>query len=602
MPTDNRTIPFEDLADADLYVGAVYLGGSKGTAGDDPLAKLLPVGNQGGFRHAGSPTRGTVRLSVLYTSGAEAEWPDALDPETGVFTYFGDNRKPGRDLLKTTRGGNILLRNAFAAARADREDRLSVPPFLLFEKAGIGRAVRFLGLLVPCEPSPEAEDVLTVVRHTASGQEFENYRARFTVLDTEVVSRSWLTSVLCGADTTNIECPGAWRDWVGEETASVPGASAGALGSASTSPSTLEDDPARAAAGNGDGAGAALSDRDGSQSSPGRDPRALLLDALHHLTVHRQDGAAAFYQYVVLLWAISRPSSAARLTAFSAARQALGKLLTPFAIAASAPDPAIPWIALADSPWWQIELPDASLRQGLRPRDVVHRFGSRAGLSAEAHTLLARDENFRREAVAAIAAIGREHPALDDLLARLGLNSNGSSPGADRAAPTIDAPAGHDPAARLSAARVTVIAPEIRTIEMFERDHLGPVHAERRESALQERYLRFLEDQGHTVCRQMIVVPGESSALYTDVFDVTTGELVEVKADSGRATIRAALGQVLDYARHVPHTSKAVLVPDEPGADLVDLLLRFGVAVVWEGVSGGYRRLDPDCRRQAEHR
>jgi len=607
VPTDNRSVPFEDLADADLYVGAVYLGGSQGTAADDPLAKLLPVGNQGGFRHAGSPTKGTVRLSVLYTSGAEAEWPDALDPETGVFTYFGDNRKPGRDLLKTSRGGNILLRNAFAAVCAAREGRLSVPPFLLFEKAGNGRAVRFLGLLVPCEPTPEAEDVLTVVRHTASGQEFENYRARFTVLDTEVVPRSWLTSILGGADTTNIECPGAWRDWVGEETASVPGASAGALGSVSTSPSAVEDDPARAAvaaADTIDRVGADLPDRDGSERSPDGNQRVLLLDALHHLTVHRRDGAAAFYQYVVLLWAISRSSDSARVTAFSGARESLGELLAPFEIAGSAPDPAMPWIALADSPWWEIELPDPSLRQGLRPRDVVRRFDPAAGLSAEAHALLLRDEHFRREAVAAIAAIGREHPGVDDLLARLGLKSSGSRPGADRTAPTAaaDAEGQHDPAAGLSAARVTAIAPEIRTTEMFERDHLGPVQAERRESALQERYLRYLEGQGHKVCRQKIVVPGESSALYTDVFDVTTCELVEVKADSGRATIRAALGQVLDYARHVPHSSKAVLVPDEPGADLVDLLLRFGVAVVWEGVSGGFLRLDPDCRRQAEHR
>lgn len=597
VPTDNRTIPFEDLADADLYVGAVYLGGSQGTAADDPLAKLLPVGNQGGFRHAGSPTKGTVLLSVLYTSGAEAEWPDALDPDTGVFTYFGDNRKPGPDLLKTTSGGNILLRNAFDASRGGREGRLSVPPFLLFEKAGIGRAVRFLGLLVPCEPTPDAEDVLTAVRHTVSGQEFENYRARFTVLDTEVVPRSWLTSVLGGADTTNAECPGAWRDWVGEETASAPGASARVLGFAATSPSAAEENPA---ADNVDGAGTDLSDRDGSERGPGVDQRALLLDALHHLTVHRQDGEAAFYQYVVLLWAISRSSDSARLTVFSVARQSLRELLAPFAIAARVPDPAMPWIALADSPWWQIELPDAPLRQGLRPRDVVHRFDPRAGLSAEAHTLLTGDEHFRREAVAAIAAIGREHPALD-LLGRLGLHSHGNSPGADRVVPTAaaDTAAGHDLAAGLSVARVTAIAPEIRATETFERDHLGRVQAERRESALQARYLRFLEGQGHTVCRQMIVVPGESSALYTDVFDVTTGELVEVKADNGRMTIRAALGQVLDYARYVPHTSKAVLVPREPLVDLVDLLLRFGVAVVWEEASGGFRRLDPDCRREA---
>lgn len=54
--------------------------GTAGNAGDDPLARLLPVGNQGGFRTHGSPAKDAVRLAVLYTSGAEPDWPDALDP------------------------------------------------------------------------------------------------------------------------------------------------------------------------------------------------------------------------------------------------------------------------------------------------------------------------------------------------------------------------------------------------------------------------------------------------------------------------------------------------------------------------------------------
>ena len=73
-------------------VDRTYLGGTAGHAGDDPLARLLPVGNQGGFRYAGSVKAGTVRLAVLYTSGAEPNWPDSLDVHTGLFTYCGDNR------------------------------------------------------------------------------------------------------------------------------------------------------------------------------------------------------------------------------------------------------------------------------------------------------------------------------------------------------------------------------------------------------------------------------------------------------------------------------------------------------------------------------
>lgn len=73
-------VPFTDLGSADLYVDRIYQGGSAGNVSDDPLQRLLPVGNQGGFRYKGSPARGGVRLVVLYTTGADPEWPDTLGP------------------------------------------------------------------------------------------------------------------------------------------------------------------------------------------------------------------------------------------------------------------------------------------------------------------------------------------------------------------------------------------------------------------------------------------------------------------------------------------------------------------------------------------
>ncbi|MDJ0412829.1 restriction endonuclease [Rhodococcus opacus] len=214
MSTTERTISFDDLSDADLHVDAIYLGGSRGNAGDDPMAKLVPVGNRGGFRHAGSPRKGTVLLSVLYTSGTEADWPDALDPQTGLMTYYGDNREPGYELHQTPRGGNLLLRDVFTAAHGTAQDRHRVPPFFLFEKAAPGRAVRFRGLLAPGAETLTPDDELAAIWRSKAGQRFQNYRARFTVLDVPTVSRSWLISVLNGMPTTTGQCPRAWRDWV----------------------------------------------------------------------------------------------------------------------------------------------------------------------------------------------------------------------------------------------------------------------------------------------------------------------------------------------------------------------------------------------------
>lgn len=77
-------VSFDDLADADLLLERVYRGGAAGNSGDDPLAQLLPVGNQGGFRTCGRVVRNAVKLTVWYTSGAEPDWPNALNVHAGT--------------------------------------------------------------------------------------------------------------------------------------------------------------------------------------------------------------------------------------------------------------------------------------------------------------------------------------------------------------------------------------------------------------------------------------------------------------------------------------------------------------------------------------
>lgn len=391
MTTTEPTVAFTDLPTADLHVGTRYLGGETTTFDSNALSKLLPVGNQGGIRFAGSPTKGTVRLCVLYTTGAEQEWPNEIDSSTGVLTYYGDNRSPGKDLHDTSRGGNLLLRDAFAASQGSAQDRLQVPPFLLFEKATPGRSVRFRGLVVPGVGTATSGEDLVVEPREKDGQKFYNYRASLTILDTNEVLRAWLDAVLAGEPTTTAGCPRAWQDWV-ETGIRTPLVMAGSSG------------------GSGDGA-----------SGGGKQP----------------------------------------------------DLVTPL------------------------------------------------------------------ESVA------------------------------------------------------TPMALENPIAETFETQRPTPQVAHRREAALQKRYSQHLTQQGHKVCRHKITVSGEPAALYTDLFDLTTGELVEAKADSGRATIRLALGQILDYSRHVEHRTKAILVPDKPSSDLLELLRGHQVAAIWETDPGHFQRLEP---------
>lgn len=97
----SRVIPFEKLSSADLHVDAVYEAGTAKNLGAEPIVKMLPVGNAGGFRANGKAPN--PNLVVLFTSGEEGEWPDHIDPFTGIVRYFGDNRTPGKELHETSK-------------------------------------------------------------------------------------------------------------------------------------------------------------------------------------------------------------------------------------------------------------------------------------------------------------------------------------------------------------------------------------------------------------------------------------------------------------------------------------------------------------------
>lgn len=209
-----KRVPFADLANADLVVDRLYGGGETKTFADDPISALLQgVGNQGGFRPNGSVLQGTVRLVVLYTSGDEADWPDRLDPTTGDFTYYGDNRRPGHEIHETPRRGNLLLRDIFSASRQGPDERRAVPPIFLFQKAGMGRDVVFRGLLAPGSSRLTPEEELVATWRTTADVRFQNYRSHFTVLSVQRISRQWIDEILAG-NSLGEHCPREWRNWV----------------------------------------------------------------------------------------------------------------------------------------------------------------------------------------------------------------------------------------------------------------------------------------------------------------------------------------------------------------------------------------------------
>lgn len=198
--------------DMDLRSGTTYRGASA-SIGDEPISTLLPCGNMGGFRIKGSVDDETARLVALVTTFGEVDWPDQLDLEKRRFVYFGDNRKPGRDLHSTPRHGNELLRWAFAAIHTADHRRSSMPPFFVFSKAGEFRAVQYHGVAVPGAPDCDESEDLVATWTTHGNDRFQNYRAIFTLLDIPIAPRAWIEEIVAG-EFDGPSAPAGWSRWV----------------------------------------------------------------------------------------------------------------------------------------------------------------------------------------------------------------------------------------------------------------------------------------------------------------------------------------------------------------------------------------------------
>lgn len=220
---------FKDLGQANIIQGAVYEGGNnKNPMKDDPLSKIFiiegcekGIGNQGGFRKTskekdGKKVNGTIAFVVIVDSGKQAEWPNKMDEESGIFTYYGDNRIPGNHIFKTKNLGNKFLYEIFSKSYAGPEERATIPPIFIFKATGNGCDKRFVGLAVPGVRGKSMKEALERRVFKTDEGEFENYVANFTVLDIGggVIERDWLKDLKDIRSKVSYESPKEWNDFI----------------------------------------------------------------------------------------------------------------------------------------------------------------------------------------------------------------------------------------------------------------------------------------------------------------------------------------------------------------------------------------------------
>lgn len=157
-------------------------------------------------------------------------------------------------------------------------------------------------------------------------------------------------------------------------------------------------------------------------------------------------------------------------------------------------------------------------------------------------------------------------------------------------------PVGDIPASVVAAVEVSevdalpgalLVPAEVHSTHFFESSVQEARMNIRRESSLVSDFQQSQPE--HTFERWAIPIPNARGTLLTDVYDVEERVLYEAKASSGRSSMRLAVGQLLDYERHItPSVADLrcrLLLPERPTADLRDYLqhVSFGAVYRSEG-------------------
>jgi hypothetical protein len=177
----SREVLFNDLPSSDLVVDAVYKGGSAANVSADPLQRLLPVGNSGGFRYNGRRSGSGISnclLIALYSTEDEPNWPDHLDVETGLIHVL--RRQPTSGPRASRHPARWKSTAPADVRRPARRNPRRIPPLFIFTTTGVGRETfGFEGSPRPAHRVCRHPDDLVAIWKTAGGSRFQNYRATF---------------------------------------------------------------------------------------------------------------------------------------------------------------------------------------------------------------------------------------------------------------------------------------------------------------------------------------------------------------------------------------------------------------------------------------
>ncbi|MDJ0427276.1 hypothetical protein J2W54_004833 [Rhodococcus fascians] len=135
---------------------------------------------------------------------------------------------------------------------------------------------------------------------------------------------------------------------------------------------------------------------------------------------------------------------------------------------------------------------------------------------------------------------------------------------------------------------------EENRIKEYYVENFSSYRARRAESEMMHRFAATLVKRNSDVSSYQMKVDDGARSLLADVFDHTDNVLYEAKASSSREAVRMALGQLLDYRRHIDSKpAVSMLLPDKPVDDLLALLSEHGVGCVYEDSGRFVQELAP---------
>jgi hypothetical protein len=118
--------------------------------------------------------------------------------------------------------------------------------------------------------------------------------------------------------------------------------------------------------------------------------------------------------------------------------------------------------------------------------------------------------------------------------------------------------------------------------------------AMRDEFRLQAQFGRWLTARGDRVKVLRLATTG--TFIEPDLYNSSTGEVIEAKRSVARHDVRMAIGQVLDYASVARlngfDVAPSILLPARPADDLLELCHSLGITI-WHSIDGNFKRLSP---------